>query len=310
MALKQLDNKNISKHLGQTSKYKSTYDPALLVREPRSSNRIHLDIEEGNLPFRGGDTWNAYEVSGLTDNGLPVVGIGKIYYPCDSEYIVESKSIKLYFNSFNMTRLGEDDEEVLSNIQIKAQRDLTKLLGKNVEVRIASNREVLNNKITAAEDWGHDKAEGNDYITLEDDYPVEDLDFTVYQETPKLLEVIDSPVDKIQYHSALLKSNCRVTSQPDWGDVYIEMEGDKTVDPISLLKYIVSFRDECHFHEEICETIYKRLYDLVEPDKLAVRCLYARRGGIDINPERYSEESLRNWVLHDVTVPHVKTPKQ
>ena len=122
--------------------------------------------------------------------------------------------------------------------------------------------------------------------------------------------MIDSEIEEVYYHSALLKSNCRVTSQPDWGDVYIHMVGKKTVDPISLLQYIVSFRDECHFHEEICETIYKRLWDLVKPDDLVVRCLYARRGGIDINPERASDEGLLHHNLSDQTVPHIKTPKQ
>jgi len=132
----------------------------------------------------------------------------------------------------------------------------------------------------------------------------------VYNETPDLLRVIDSEIEEVYYHSALLKSNCRVTSQPDWGDVYIYMKGKQTVDPISLLEYIVSFRDECHFHEEICETIYKRLWDAVKPSELCVRCLYARRGGIDINPERASDEKLLHYTLSDQTVPHIKTPKQ
>ena len=95
----KLDNSNISKHLGQTSKYKSKYDASLLVKEPRQSNRTHLGIKDNNLPFIGYDTWNAYEISALTVNGLPVVGVAKIVYPCSSKYIVESKSIKLYFNS-------------------------------------------------------------------------------------------------------------------------------------------------------------------------------------------------------------------
>ncbi len=309
MALKELDNSNISKHLGQSSQYKDTYDPELLVREPRASNRTHLDIDDDNLPFDGGDTWNAYEVSGLTDHGLPVVGIAKVYIPCDSEFIVESKSFKLYFNSFNMTKLGKTQEEVLKTIERNAQADLTELLERNVEVRVDTNEHVLSEVTTANDEWGHNYREFS-HITLEEEYPIDDLDFTVYQETPELLVTVQNDVDVVRYHSALLKSNCRVTSQPDWGDVYIEIEGDKAVDPISLLKYIVSFRDECHFHEEICETIYKRLYDILKPDKLAVRCLYARRGGIDINPERYSDVSMRHFTLHDVTVPHVKTPKQ
>ena len=255
MALQELDNSSISKHLGQTSQYKATYDPELLVPEPRQSNRTHLGIQDNDLPFGGGDTWNAYEVSGLTHKGLPVAGVGKIYIPCNSLYIVESKSLKLYFNSFNMSKLGDTAEEVREEIQRRVQVDLSKLLGVNVEVKIFSNKEMLN---------------------------------------PELIKVVKNEVGTVRYHSALLKSNCRVTSQPDWGDVYITLEGEYAPDPVSLLEYIVSFRDECHFHEEICEALYKRLLDSCKPDELVVRCLYARRGGIDINPERYMPGSKQH----------------
>ena len=311
-AKKKLDNSNISKHLGQTSQYKSTYDSSLLVREPRQSNRTHLGLEDEDLPFVGNDTWNAYEISGLTDAGLPVTGIAKIVYRCSNKYIVESKSIKLYFNSFNMTKLGPNAEGVRRAIEVHASQDLSKLLETDVEVKVFSNEFVLKDKNNACTEWGHDygKLGKRSYITLEEAYPVDDVEFSVYNETPELLEVLDSEVDEVFYHSALLKSNCRVTSQPDWGDVYIYMKGKQTVDPISLLKYIISFRDECHFHEEICETIYKRLYDIVKPDKLCVRCLYARRGGIDINPERASCVEVLHWTLSDVGIPFIKTPKQ
>jgi 7-cyano-7-deazaguanine reductase len=309
---KKLDNSNISKHLGQSSQYKSIYDPSLLVREPRQSNRTHLDIQDEDLPFVGNDTWNAYEVSGLTDHGLPVTGIAKIVYPCSSKYIVESKSIKLYFNSFNMTSLGKDANEVRNTIAIRAAEDLSKLLEADVKVKVFSNDVILKNVIDAYTEWGHDlvKHKNKAFITLEEEYPVDGVEFSVYSETPELLEVLDSEVEEVYYHSALLKSNCRVTSQPDWGDVYIYMKGKKTVDPISLLKYIVSFRDECHFHEEICETIYKRLHDLVKPEALGVKCLYARRGGIDINPERVSSVELLHTTLSDHNIPFAKTPKQ
>ncbi len=305
MALQDLDNSNISKHLGQTSKYKATYDPELLVKEPRQSNRTHLDIQDDDLPFEGGDTWNAYEVSGLTHKGLPVAGVGKIYIPCNSLYIVESKSLKLYFNSFNMSKLGDTSAEVRAEIQRRSQIDLSELLGVNVEVKIFSNKEMLDELATPKTEWNHGQ-----FITIEDEYPVEDMDFDTYQETPELLKVVKNEVDVVRYHSALLKSNCRVTSQPDWGDVYIEMKGDYAVDPVSLLEYLVSFRDECHFHEEICEALYKRLFDTCKPDDLTVRCLYARRGGIDINPERYMPGSKKHETLGDVTVPFIKTPKQ
>ena len=317
MALKELDNSNIDKHLGQSSKYKATYDPSLLVREPRQSNRTHLDLDDDDLPFIGNDTWNAYEVSGLTDSGLPVTGVGKIVYPSDNKYIVESKSFKLYFNSFNGTKLGEDPKEVRENIAMKASKDLSELLETDVKVHIFSNYNVLSDTTTTEAEWHVKSGSGNkfkqhrEYITLEDAYPVDEVIFDTYTETPELLEVIkDAPTDWVHYHSALLKSNCRVTSQPDWGDVYIDIKSDDTIDPISLVKYIVSFRDECHFHEEICEAIYKRIWDLLKPEKLAVRCLYARRGGIDINPERVSDEKLLHATLSLPTVPHIKTPKQ
>jgi len=139
MALQELDNSNISKHLGQSSQYKSTYDPDLLVREPRQSNRTHLGLDDNDLPFIGGDTWNAYEISGLTNSGLPVFGVGKIYYPCTGKYIVESKSIKLYFNSFNMTKLGDTPEEVREEIARRAANDLSNLLEVDVKVKIFTN---------------------------------------------------------------------------------------------------------------------------------------------------------------------------
>lgn len=305
MALQDLDNSNISKHLGQSSQYKATYDPELLVQEPRQSNRTHLDIQDDDLPFEGGDTWNAYEVSGLTHKGLPVAGVGKIYIPCNSLYIVESKSLKLYFNSFNMSKLGDTANEVREEIQRRAQVDLSKLLGVNVEVKIFSNKEMLSDPTTPDEEWDHER-----YITIEDEYPVEVMEFDTYQETPELIKVVKNEVGTVRYHSALLKSNCRVTSQPDWGDVYITLEGEYAPDPVSLLEYLVSFRDECHFHEEICEALYKRLLDICKPDELVVRCLYARRGGIDINPERYKPGSKKHHTLHDVTTPFIKTPKQ
>ena len=315
--MSKLDNSRISKHLGQSSQYKSLYDPGLLVREPRKSNREHLDLDDDNLPFVGNDTWNAYEVSALTDNGLPVTGIAKIVYPCNSKYIVESKSIKLYFNSFNMTKLGKDPIEVVNSIESKAKKDLSELLEAEVNIKIAFNYEVLKCTFPGIYEWEHEinstyeEVQKLSYSTLEDDYNTSEIEFDVYNETPDLLEVIDSEASEVRYHSALLKSNCRVTSQPDWGDVYIYMKhNSKTIDPISMLKYIVSFRDECHFHEEICETIYKRIWDVLEPEELCVRCLYARRGGIDINPERASDIKLLHPTLSSPAVPHAKTPKQ
>lgn len=309
MALQQLDNSNINVHLGKTSEYKSLYDASLLVREPRSNNRKHLNIQDDTLPFYGNDTWNAYEVSALTNKGVPVTGIAKIVYPCSSKYIVESKSIKLYFNSFNMTKLGDSADEVRKAIALYASTDLSKLLETDVQVLVFSNYQAICEQTSVTDEYMLDE-----YETLEDVYDAGEV--TVYQETPELLEVVDHAEHRgfnrksYKYHSALLKSNCRVTSQPDWGDVLIHYKGSKTVTPESLLRYIISFRDECHFHEEICETIYKRLHDALQPDALSVICLYARRGGIDINPERVSCETLLHGSLSNIEYCHIKTPKQ
>lgn len=308
----QLDNSNITVHLGQTSDYKDQYDPKLLVKEPRSNNRQHLDINDDDLPFVGYDTWNAYEVSGLTNGGLPVAGVAKIVYPCDSKYIVESKSIKLYFNSFNMFKCGNSQQSVLEFIALHASDDLSRLLETHVDVH------VIPSNIKAS---GDPLFSRKGYTTLEevlDPQLLTDMNVETYTETPDLLELEDLPEGGIvtswsKFHSGLLKSNCRVTSQPDWGDVWIAVKGQNHVTPESMLKYIISFRDECHFHEEICETIYKRLHDILLPEKLVVTCLYARRGGIDINPVRANDQSSIDWAcpaLIDVKIPHVKTSKQ
>ena len=314
MALKELDNSNINKHLGKSSEYASNYDPGLLVREPRQSNRTHINVTDDNLPFVGGDTWNGYEVTGLTNSGRPVVGVAKFVYPCDSKYIVESKSLKLYFNSFCMTHLGETEADVLRSIEDKAAKDLSEYLETTAEVRVFSNFESLNDPTVAMREWHRGETHLDDviqgYATLEAICKDDLMVFETYSETPELLDVIDHDNTPQLFHSSLLRSRCRVTSQPDSGDVYIYYKGGKTVTAESLLKYIVSFRDECHFHEEICETIYTRLFEMLEPDELVVRCLYARRGGWDINPERASDSKLLHHTLGDIRVVHVKTPKQ
>jgi 7-cyano-7-deazaguanine reductase len=315
--MKVLDNTAISKVLGQVVDYPDQYDPGILVREPRQSNRTAIEIDDSNLPFVGFDTWNAYEVSTLTENGLPVTGTIKVVYPCNSKYIVESKSLKLYLNSFNMYKCpGWGQRFVIEYIAGIIMRDLSELLETEVNVMFNDNHKL---KVTPIFNL-------DDYITLENGrylsdnwLPLDDVVFDKYTESPELLELgeCNIPADccgsfsiNQRYHSSLLKSNCRVTSQPDWGDVYISLKSHHEVDPLSLLKYIISFRDECHFHEEICETIYKRLQDVYMPSELCVTCLYTRRGGIDINPSRASSEELLPSDLIDPNVPHCKTLKQ
>ena len=303
----ELDNSNISKHLGKITGYKCTYDPSLLVREPRANNRKHLDISDDNPPFCGYDVWNAYEVSCLTGEGMPIAAIAKVVYPATNKYIVESKSIKLYMNSFNMETYQGNIISILQQLEAVMENDLSKLLETQVRVCVRLTKAVDDTLFypplfTSA-----------DYPTLENNIDVTVIKSRGYKEDPKLLSWEEINTSTVQrFHSALLKSNCRVTSQPDWGDVYIHYKGPCEINQTSLLQYIVSFRDECHFHEEICETIYKRLHDLTRPEELMVSCLYVRRGGIDINPIRASNQQLleQNHAMWDKWQLFIKTVRQ
>tara|TARA_S200002703_G_scaffold106106_1_gene92038 strand:- start:471 stop:1400 length:930 start_codon:yes stop_codon:yes gene_type:complete len=309
MANKELDNSRISKHLGQTSQYRSQYDPDLLVREPRSSNREYLNIFDDDLPFVGSDTWNAYECSFLLNNGAPVTGVVKCIYPCSSKYIVESKSIKLYFNSFNMTKLGDNKEDAIASFEEDASTDLSELLETNVVVKFQDSDRVNKKFDSPNNEWDID-----DYINVDLLEDEKDFIYTQYTEDPSLLEAVSRERDLEQkFYSGLLKSNCRVTSQPDWGDVFIHIKSKNAIDAHSIKKYVVSYRDECHFHEEICECFYKRLKDAFDPSELLVMCLYARRGGIDINPVRASSQDLIEKYAANLIDPeavHIKTSKQ
>lgn len=305
MSNKILDNSNISKHLGRITGYKSTYDPSLLVREPRINNRKHLGIDDNNAPFGGYDIWNAYEVSCLTEKGMPIAAIAKIVYPAKNKYIVESKSIKLYMNSFNMQVFTGSAIKIVQDLQDTIAKDLSNLLETDVKVYVRLAAGV-------SDDLYYPPVFANkDYPTLENTIDVTLINSKSYVEDPNILSALPIPESTVQrFHSALLKSNCRVTSQPDWGDVYIHYKGKFHINPTSLLQYIVSFRDECHFHEEICETIYMRLFSKFQPEELVVSCLYVRRGGIDINPTRASNYSLLDKALIDETKYFTKTPRQ
>lgn len=260
-------------------------DSTLLVGIPRHLNRTVYNIDDDDLPFVGYDTWNCYEFSTLTTNGFPVCGVIRCVYPSDSPNIVESKSLKLYMNSFNMARLGNTVDEVIDEVIDIIYRDLSKTLGVDQDaIQVAFCDESTSSSSPI----------GNySFMSLEHSVNVEKIEFNQYNEDPAILEVKDTNPDAhYNWRSAVLRSNCRVTNQPDWGDIYISIRGSKTVTPESLLQYIVSMRRENHFHEEICECVYKRLYDLLEPEQLLVSCLYTRRGGIDINPVRATNEFL------------------
>ena len=277
-----------SKHLGQTvSKYSETYDASLLVKVPRNLNREAYNIDEDRLPFVGYDVWNAYEVSALTQKGRPVSGVLKIVYPCNSKYHVESKSIKLYLNSFNMTPLGKTKKECIQMIQAFVSKDLSDLLECRVECKLHTNENL--------DEYGNDMWVGySEYQNIESLVDLDKINFKAYKSDASQLK-FNRHDNEIYYHTDLLRSNCRVTNQPDWGDIYVYMKGKGVVTAESFAKYIVSHRKVSHFHEEICEMVYKHLLDRFNPDELMVTCLYTRRGGIDINPIR----TTHDWNIPD-----------
>lgn len=264
-------------------------DSSLLVSVPRSLNREQYNIKENDLPFVGVDAWNAYEFSTLLGNGFPISGWLKFTYPSDTPNIVESKSVKLYLNSYNMARLiNSTSHSAINSILNKIEADLSKAVGGLVRACLQIEGIGIFAKPIIGE-----------FISLEDSAcrdSLEHIVFNDYNENSDILEPINAFSGIRNFHSRSLRSNCRVTNQPDWGDVFIHIDGDMTVTSESLLKYIVSMRNENHFHEEIAECIYKRLWDLLEPKHLFVACLYTRRGGIDINPIRASDrETLSRY---------------
>ena len=299
---------NIDKVLGQRVDSPSTYTPEILVREERQRNRTHLGLKNEDLPFVGYDIWNGYECSALTDNGLPVTCVAKVVYPATNPYIVESKSMKLYWNSFNMQPMGKTVDEVLKNIKNTAAKDLSALLETTVEVFLFS--QIQAKDFPLREVWMRDYDPGI-WIPLEHIKSAEKIKFTVFNENADLLVANETETTKQHFYmSTLLRSNCKITKQPDSGDMFIYYKADKEVTEQSLLEWIVSFRNECHFHEEICEAAYKRLWDLLEPEELMVTCFYARRGGWDIVPARASNKILLDQHLIDASTPYFKFPRQ
>jgi len=298
-----------SKHLGQTvSEYSDLYDKSLLVKVPRYMNREAYGIDDKNLPFVGYDVWNCYEVSAITAKGRPVTGVLKISCPADSEYHVESKSIKLYLNSLNMNQFGEHKDECISIIEDLVETDLSELLETNVTCKLHTYDSMRADEFLEKTWIGF-----NNFDNIEELVDFDDVEFTSFKSDASQLEgYTDNLGCNIvnHLHTDMLRSNCRVTNQPDWGDVYVYMKGKEIVTPESFGKYIVSHRKVSHFHEEICEMIYKHLLDRFNPEELMVACLYTRRGGLDINPIRANKVELLDPQFHNVEFLNEKTLRQ
>jgi len=271
-------NEIAAKFLGKKIEGTSEYNPDFLVAVPREENRNHYDINNENLPFYGYDVWHAFEFSAMTENSVPVTKILKLKYNCESDFIVESKSLKLYLNSFNMRRIGATTQECLELCKYDIVKDLSEKLQTDVEV------EFLDNRTIRTEIFG-------DFQNVMAFVDEKTLKISKFKEAPEVLSVqslTEKTAHRLMFDS--LRSNCRVTHQPDFGNVFVYYKSKKHIDESSLVEYLVSFRSEYHFHEECCEMIYKRLYDLLDKDdELMVCALYTRRGGINICPVRLSK---------------------
>lgn len=263
--LETLEKNPENSELGQTSNYDFHYNPDRLFPIARAPKRKQIGINSKELPFYGFDCWNHYEVSWLNEKGKPQVAVAEIIYDCTTPYIIESKSLKLYFNSFNNTKF--DNPEMLQKI---IERDLAKRLEGDVQVSILPlNQKELSIIQPAFEGQCLDEL---------------DITCSVYQVEPAFLKVEEDQVAEILY-SDLLKSNCLVTNQPDWASVQITYKGPK-IDREGLLKYLVSFRNHNEFHEQCIERIFADLLTYCKPQELTVYGRYTRRGGLDINPYR------------------------
>ena len=279
-------DKLASTHLGKKSQGSEKYNPLLLVAIPRCENRKQYNIDDNNLPFDGFDVWHAYEFSALTQNGVPVTRLLKLKYDCKSEFLVESKSLKLYLNSFNMSKFGATVNECLEICKNIIEKDLEEKLKTKIEANFIENsaerKEIFKN-----------------FQNIMNFVDEKTLKVEKFKEAPELLETKETDEEKSYYLKFdSLRSNCRVTHQPDFGDLFLYYKSKKHILEDSLVKYLSSFRSEFHFHEECCEMIYKRLYDLLDnDDELFVCALYTRRGGIDICPVRRSKNYKPDEVL-------------
>ncbi|WP_269619206.1 NADPH-dependent 7-cyano-7-deazaguanine reductase QueF [Zhongshania sp. BJYM1] len=259
--------------LGEKVDYPQEYDPSCLHPISRDAGRETLGLGgASSLPFSGVDIWNAYEVSWLTESGMPKVACAEFRFPADSPNIVESKSFKLYLNSFNQSRIK--DVDALKRLLLA---DLSRATGADVEV------EVYTPNV-----WAEVSR-----ISLPVGECLDELDISPssFLPAPELLQAVSGEVVSEKLYSNLLRSRCPVTSQPDWATVEIHYRGPK-INRSQLLAYIVSFREHDEFHEHCVERIFSDLISRLQPESLTVYARYTRRGGLDINPWRSTDSSV------------------
>ena len=264
--------------LGRDTDYPDIYAPELLCAISRAESREPMGLS-GELPFIGADIWNAWELTWLAENGQPVVATAELVVPADSSNIVESKSLKLYLNSFAMSRFS-------------GPADVASTLLSDISACVASDVLVRVEPVTATEARRVSRLAG---ACLD----AQSVACTDWEVNPELLQCDDDNIVSEDLHTHLLRSLCPVTAQPDVGSLQINYRGPK-IDPASLLRYVVSYRQHNDFHEACVERIFVDLMSRCRPEKLSIQARYQRRGGIDINPFRSNSDverpiNLRLW---------------
>ena len=290
-----------SKHLGKAGDgtlvkayvTPTEHDKTLLVPLPRSLNRTNSKIK--NSDFVGYEVWHAYEMSFIGPTGMPVTGVLKVKYSASSEAMVESKSFKLYLNSFDLEKF--QSKEVVEDI---IRQDLSEALVDDVKVTLHIAHTASFAK--APFNYYFENVDGKGYEMSE------------YEENPELLDMVEAKeIDNFSFHTANLRSNCEITNQKDTGNCYIFMRGKKSPTKEALTKYIISFRDSQHFHENVTEIMYDTLQKKYSPVELLVANIYNRRGGLDIHSIRATNNTLIEnimWEYENTEILFEKTPQQ
>jgi len=243
--------------------YKDEYDPGLLLPVPRATHRRGIGIGRA-LPFSGVDIWNAYELSWLDPEGKPRVAIGTIIFPAESRRLIESRSMKLYLNSFNQSCFPG-----IRLLEKTMMRDLRRACGSRVKVKVT-----------------HPGCFGRQALEELEGELIDGIDTKISGYTPDAaLLSARGPAIEEMLTSNLLKSNCPLTGQPDWASLQVRYRGPK-INRSGLLRYIISFRQHGDFHEHCVERIFTDIMRQCRPERLTVYARYTRRGGIDINPFR------------------------
>ena len=255
--------------LGKPTEYVSTYTPSLLQAIPRADLRAELRLASDALPFRGVDVWNAYELSWLNLKGKPEYAVARIHVPCNSAAVMESKTLKLYLMSFSQTEFSSRAE-----VQRTLESDISVAVRSPVIILLQSQDQLLVQ--------GLGNLPGQCLDTL-------DVDVRHYDVVPEILCVESDQQVRESLFSHLLRTRCPVTGQPDWGSVHIHYSGVK-IEHVSMLRYIISFRNEEAFHEQTVERMYMDILNRCHPDMLTVQARFHRRGGIEINPFRSNQE--------------------